>query len=171
MERARYFPDIGLGLSARWGKAPGITDQTNPFVRETINALSYGAALVLRYKLDFLPQSARVAQAQAQLEELRATERYALGGVAVEVETAYREAEDAERRLEAYAEAAGYAKKWLLLVQQGIDVGTNDEEDIVDPAKEWALKRFAVMSATFDYNLAVGKLAQVTGWETVSSRP
>jgi outer membrane protein TolC len=171
LEQARYYPDLGLGLSARWAKAPGITDQTNPFVRDTINVLSYGAALVLKYKLDFMPTSARVAQAKAQLEELRATERYALGGVAVEVETAYREAEDAERRLDAYVEAAGYAKKWLILVQQGIDVGTNDEEDIVDPAKEWALKRFAVMSATFDYNVAIGKLAQATGWEAlVSSR-
>ncbi|MES1183239.1 MAG: TolC family protein [Myxococcales bacterium] len=170
LEQARYYPDIGLGLSARWAKAPGITDQTNPFVRDTINVLSYGAALVLKYKLDFMPTSARVAQAQAQLEELRATERYALGGVAVEVETAYREAEDAERRLDAYSEAAGYAKKWLILVQQGIDVGTNDEEDIVDPAKEWALKRFAVMSATFDYNVALGKLAQATGWENPASR-
>ncbi|RYZ08900.1 MAG: TolC family protein [Myxococcales bacterium] len=169
LERARYFPDIGLGLSARWAKAPGITDQQNPFVREQINVLAYGAALVLRYKLDFMPTSARVAQAQAQLEELRATERYALGGVAVEVETAYREAEDAGRRLDAYSEAAAYAKKWLILVQQGIDVGTNDEEDIVDPAKEWALKRFAVMSATFDYNVAVGKLALATGWEASAS--
>jgi outer membrane protein TolC len=168
IERAKYFPDIALGLQARWAKAPGVTDQTNPFVGDRVNALSYGAALVLRYKADFLPQTARVAQAKAQLEELRATERYALGGVAVEVETAYREAEDAQRRLDAYAEAAGYAKKWLILVQQGIDVGTNEEEDIVDPAKEWALKRFAVMSATFDYNVAVGKLAQVTGWEGLS---
>jgi outer membrane protein TolC len=167
IEQARYYPDIALGLSARWGKAPGITDQGNPFVTDRANSLSYGAALVLKYKLDFLPQSARVAQARAQLEELRATERYALGGVAVEVETAYREAEDAQRRLDAYSEAASYAKKWLILVQQGIDVGTNDEEDIVDPAKEWALKRFAVMSATFDYNVAVGKLAQVTGWEAL----
>ncbi len=171
IERAKYFPDIGLGLSARWAKAPGITDQQNPFVGDRVNALSYGAALVLRYKVDFLPQSARVAQARAQLEELRATERYALGGVAVEVETAYREAEDAGRRLDAYTEAASYAKKWLILVQQGIDVGTNEEEDIVDPAKEWALKRFAVMSATFDYNVAIGKLAQVTGWEAVTATP
>jgi outer membrane protein TolC len=170
MEQAKYYPDIGLGLSARWAKAPGITDQQNPFVRDGVNVVFYGAALVLRYKLDFLPNAARVAQAQAQLEELRATERYALGGVAVEVETAYREAEDAQRRLDAYAEAAGYAKKWLILVQQGIDVGTNDEEDIVDPAKEWALKRFAVMSATFDYNVAVGKLAMATGWEALASR-
>jgi outer membrane protein TolC len=171
IEQARYFPDIALGLSARWAKAPGITDQSNPFVGDRVNAVGYGAALVLRYKADFFPQQARVAQAKAQLEELRATERYALGGVAVEVETAYREAEDAQRRLDAYAEAASYAKKWLILVQQGIDVGTNDEEDLVDPAKEWALKRFAVMSATFDYNVAVGKLAQVTGWEAlISSR-
>jgi outer membrane protein TolC len=168
IERARYFPDLGLGLQARWAKAPGITDQTNPFVRDTINVVSYGAALVLRYKLDALPTAARVAQAQAQLEELRATERYALGGVAVEVETAYREAEDAERRLDAYADAAANAKRWLIMVQQGIDVGTNDEEDIVDPAKEWALRRFAMMSATFDYNVAVGKLAQATGWESLA---
>ncbi|HYQ15057.1 MAG TPA: TolC family protein, partial [Polyangiaceae bacterium] len=170
MEQARYYPDIGLGVQARWSKAPGVTDQQNPFVRDSINVVSYGAALVLKYKIDFLPTAARVAQAQAQLEELRATERYALGGVAVEVETAYREAEDAQRRLDAYVEAAGYAKKWLILVQQGIDVGTNDEEDIVDPAKEWALKRFLVMSATFDYNVAVGKLAMVTGWEALASR-
>jgi outer membrane protein TolC len=170
MEQARYYPDLGLGLSARWSKAPGITDQTNPFVRDSINVVAYGAALVLKYKLDFMPTSARVAQAKAQLEELRATERFALGGIAVEVETAYREAEDAQRRLDAYLEAAGYAKKWLILVQQGIDVGTNDEEDIIDPAKEWALKRFAVMSATFDYNVAVGKLAQVTGWESLPHR-
>jgi outer membrane protein TolC len=170
MEQAKYYPDLGLGLTARWAKAPGITDQQNPFVRDGINVLFYGAALVLRYKIDFLPNAARVAQAQAQLEELRATERYALGGVAVEVESAYREAEDAQRRLDAYAEAAAFAKKWLILVQQGIDVGTNDEEDIVDPAKEWALKRFAVMSATFDYNVAVGKLAQATGWEAIASR-
>jgi outer membrane protein TolC len=170
LEQARYFPDIGLGLSARWAKAPGVTDQTNPFIKDSVNVVGYGAALVLKYKLDFMPTTARVAQAKSQLEELRATERYALGGVAVEVETAYREAEDAERRLNAYAEAAGYAKKWLILVQQGIDVGTNDEEDIVDPAKEWALKRFAVMSATFDYNVAVGKLAQATGWDSASTR-
>lgn len=167
LEQARYFPDIGLAVSARWAKAPGVTDQTNPFVHDTINVIGYGAALGLRYKLDFMPTTARVSQARAQLEELRATERYALGGVAVEVETAYREAEDAQRRLDAYSEAAAYAKKWLILVQQGIDVGTSDEEDLVDPAKEWALKRFAVMSATYDYNIALGKLAQATGWEGV----
>jgi outer membrane protein TolC len=168
VERARYFPDLAIGLSARWSEAPGITNQTNPFVKDQANYLTYAAVLALKYKIDFLPQYARVSQAAGQLEEMRATERYALGGVGVEVETAFREAEDAARRLDAYSRAAGFAKQWLIQVQQGIDVGTFDDEDIVDPAREFALKRFSQMSATFDYNIALARLAQVTGWDAVA---
>ncbi len=167
LEQARYLPDIGLGLSARYSSAPYVTDQTNPFVKDTANYTTYGAGLVFRYKLDILPQVSRVEQARATLEEIRATERYALGGVGWEVEQAFRDAEDAERRLEAYSRATGYAKQWLVKVQQGIEVGTYEDKDIIDPAKEYALKRFSQMSATFDYNMAVAKLAQVTGWDVL----
>ena len=168
IERAKFFPDLALGLSFGYSAAPLITDQKNPFVKDNANYLSYGAALVFRYKLDFLPQSARLAQANAQLEEQRATERYALGGVGTEVETAFREAEDAARRLDAYRRAAGYAKQWLVQIQEGIDVGTYEDQDIVDPAKEFATKRFLQMNATLDYNVALAKLAQATGWDLVT---
>jgi outer membrane protein TolC len=73
--RARLFPDLGIGLGARYANAPKVTDQRNPFVVDPGHGQSYGAALVLRHKFDFLPQSARLAQAQADLEESRATER------------------------------------------------------------------------------------------------
>ena len=139
----------------------------NPFVRDEANYTRYAAGLLLKWNLDFLPRSARIAQAAAQLEEVRATERYALGGVGVEVETAFVEAQDADQRLTAYTEAARYAKQWLVKVQQGVDVGTFDEEDIVDPAKEYALKRFLQMSATLDYNVALAKLSLATGWNTL----
>jgi outer membrane protein TolC len=168
IKKSEHFPDIGLALSFRWVRAPEVTDQRNPFARDAGNAVGYGFGLALRWKLDFLPQLARVAKAQADLEEMRATERYALGGVAVEVETAFAEAWDAETRLEAYSRAADYAKQWLIKVQQGIDVGVMEDEDIVDPAKEWALRRFSQMSAIFDYNIAIAKLAQATGWDAVT---
>lgn len=167
LAQSQHFPDIGLALSYRWVRAQEVTDQRNPFAKDSGNSVGYGFALAMRWKLDFLPQTARVAKAQAELEEMRATERYALGGVAVEVETAFAEAEDAERRLEAYSRAAGYAKQWLIKVQQGIDVGVMDDEEIVDPAKEWALRRFSQMSAIFDYNIAIAKLALATGWDMV----
>lgn len=167
LSRARHFPDVGLGLNASYTYAPEVTDQRNPFVRDPGNAASYAAGLVLHWELDFLPQAARVAQARADLEEMRATERLALGGVAVEVEKAFEQARDAQRRLDALSRATALAKQWLIKVQQGIDVGTMEEEDLVDPTKEYALKRFARMSAVYDYNLAMAKLAQVTGWDAV----
>jgi outer membrane protein TolC len=170
MERAKFFPDLALGLSFNYSAAPLVEDQRNPFVKDNANYLSYGAALVFKYKLDFLPQSARLAQANAQLEEQRATERYALGGVGTEVEQAFLEAEDAARRLDAYTRATSYAKQWLVQVQEGIDVGTYEDQDIVDPAKEYATKRFLQMNATFDYNVALAKLAQATGWEVVTGQ-
>lgn len=165
LERAKYYPDIGVILAARLVRAEEVTDQRNPFANDPANFASYGFGLALRWKVDFLPQAARVAQAEAQLEEVRATERFALGGVGVEVEKAFAEAQAANRRLDAWTRASQFAKQWLIKVQQGIDIGTFDEEDIVDPSKEYALRKFSQMSATYDYNVALAQLAQATGWD------
>ena len=170
LEEAKFYPDVGLGLSAKLSRAPEVTDQRNPFVRDGANYFYYGAGLVLRWKLDLLPKAARLAQARAELEEMRATEQYALGGVGVEVQKAFASAQEAEHRLEAATRAEHYAKQWLVKVQQGIDIGTLDEEELVDPAKEYGLKRFARMSATFDYNVAVATLKMTTGWEHETPR-
>lgn len=168
MEEARYFPDIALGLSYKIGYASEVTDQRNPYSYDRANFRGYGASLLLRYKLDFLPQMGRVSQAEANLEEVRAKERYALGGVAFEVEEAFRTAEDAKRRLDAYSRASQFAKQWLIQVQQGIDIGTMEENDVLEPAKEYAFKRYSMMGAVFDYNLALAKLALATGWDAVA---
>ncbi|MFC1641347.1 TolC family protein [Myxococcota bacterium] len=165
LERSRFFPDVGVSLYWRWARAPEVTDQRNPFVVDSGNYHRYGAHFGLRWKLDFLSQSARLQQAKADLEQMRAVEQYALGGVAVEVEHAFEEAHDAARRMAAYDRAVGYARQWLIKIQQGIDVGMREEEDVIDPAKEYALKRFSLLSATLDYNLAVARLALATGWD------
>jgi len=167
LERARFFPDIGFAAALSRSYAPEVADQLNPFVMDNGNYLRYGMGIVAAWSLDFLPKAARLAQARAQLEEIRATERFALGGVGVEVETAFADATDASQRLQAYTDATRYAKQWLVKVQQGIDVGTFSDEDIVDPSKEYALKRFAQMSATMDFNVAMAKLALATGWDAV----
>jgi outer membrane protein TolC len=166
LERARYFPDFGIGIAARYARAPEVTNQRNPWANDGSNQLGYGAGLVMNYKLDFLPQTARVAHAQAELEAIRASERFALGGVGVEVEEAFREAEDAKRRLEAWTRSAEYAERWLDQVERRIAAGTFDESELFDPIRELALKRFGKLSAIFDYNIALARLALATGWET-----
>lgn len=168
VERAKYLPDIGAIVNFSWSQAPEVTDQRNPFVRDPGNFLLFGAGIGMKWKLDFFAQHTRVAQAQARLAEVQATERFALGGIATEVEKAYLEAVDAETQLAAYSEAAKYARQWLITVQQGIDIGAYDDNELIGPAKEYAMKRFSEMNATFDYNVALARLAQVTGWAAVA---
>lgn len=168
LARARFYPDIGVALSGSWARAPEISDQLNPFVRDDLNFFRYGFALALRWNLDFWPAAARLEQAKAQLEQTRAIERMALGGVGIEVETAYAEAIDAERREKAYGNAESYAKRWMIAISQGIDLGTQEEKDLVDPARQYALQRFSHLNAIMDLNLALSKLALVTGWEDIA---
>ena len=103
---------------------------------------------------------ARVRFADAQLEEMRATEQLALGGVGTEVEIAHSEVADWKKRAEAYGKAVSAAKRWLILVSQGIDIGTRENKDLVEPAKSYALNKVSQLNALYEYNLAMSRLAK-----------
>ncbi len=168
LAQSNLFPDVGLGMSVGVSAAPEIADQLNPFVQDPANYFRYGAALVFQWKLDLLPRAAQLRQAEAQLEEMRATQRYALGGVGAEVEIAYAEVVDWSRRLEAHEKSVQTARKWLIRAQQGVDVGTLEAKEILEPAKSYALARFNVLSATMELDLAMAKLARATGWDAIA---
>ena len=144
-----------------------VTDQRNPFTRDPANRSFYGMGIVFRWKLDLLPQAAKLSQARASLDEVRATERYALGGIAAEVEKAYAEAAAAKQRLDAWTDATSYAKRWMIKVQQGMDLGLMDADEIIEPSKTYALHRASQMEALYDYNIALAELARATGWEAM----
>lgn len=168
LAQSNLFPDVGLGMSVGVSAAPEIADQLNPFVEDPANYFRYGAALVFQWNLDLLPRAAQLRQAEAQLEQMRATQRYAMGGVGTEVEIAYAEVVDWTRRIEAYEKSVQTAKKWLIRAQQGVDVGTLEPKELLEPAKAYALGRFNVLSATMELDLAMAKLARATGWDAVA---
>jgi outer membrane protein TolC len=168
LARAGLFPDIGVGVQIGLSAAPAIADQINPYVVDPGNYLHYGAALVFQWKLDFLPQSARIRFAQAELDEIRAQQRFALGGVGAEIEQAYAEVVDWKKRVDIYERAVKTAKKWLVTVQQGIDVGTTPEKDLLEPAKAYALNRFNHLNAIMELDMAMSRLAKATGWDAIA---
>jgi len=86
----------------------------------------------------------------------------------VEVETAYAQVVDAQTRERAYGSAQRTARQWVIAVQPGIDVGTKEDADLVDAARQWALQRYNHLSATMDLNLAWSNLALATAWDDVA---
>ncbi len=168
LARAKMLPDFGVTLFGSYGRAPEITDQLNPFVRDDANFFRYGFAFGAKWKLDFLPAAARARAADAQLEENRQLYRYALGGAGVEVQSAYAQAIEARKKFESYQEASKLARRWLLQVNQGMDLGTYEEKDLVEPSRQYALQRFNYLAATLDYNNAMSNLALATGWDSLA---
>lgn len=168
LSRSQLFPDLGIGLSAGLANAPEVANQINPFVTDPGNYFHYGFALLMQWKMDLLPQSARIRFAEAQLEEMRATERFALGGVGSEVEIAYAEVVDWKHRTETFAKATKYAKQWLVRVQAGIDTGTLEDKDLLEPARQFATQKFNMMNATMELDMAMSRLAKATGWDAIA---
>jgi outer membrane protein TolC len=168
LARAQLFPDIGIGLQLGISAAPAIADQINPYVVDPGNYFRYGAALVFQWKLDFPAQAARIRYAEAQLEEVRAQQHLAMGGAATEVEVAYAEVLDWKRRVDGYAKAVKTAKKWLIMVQNGIEVGTTPEKDLLEPAKAYATNKFNQLNAMMELDMAMSRLAKATGWDAIA---
>jgi multidrug efflux system outer membrane protein len=165
-QRARLFPDIGVAFMTSFANSPSATMQNNAWVQDPFNRFLYGGLIGAKWSLDILPQQARIAQAEAQLEETRAMERMALGGVATEVETAYASAAEAKAREEAWDRAEHKAKKWLATIANAIDVGGEDEKALLEPLKAYANARAMHLVALHDYNRELSALAMKAGWES-----
>ncbi|MGO8994880.1 MAG: TolC family protein [Polyangiaceae bacterium] len=167
--RANLFPDIGLGLVASYAIAPTADPQyTNVWANDPFNHFYAGGGLGLRWGLDFLPKVARIHEAESQLEEARATERFALGGVAVEVENAYGTAAEADTRERSWDMAEHKAKQWIVTVQNQIDLGTKQEKDLVEPLRAFVDARVNHVTALMDLNVSLSDLARTSGWDAAA---
>jgi len=168
LAKARFFPDIGIGLGVDYTHAPTATVQTQPWVFDPLNHFFYYAGFGMHWNLDLLPNSARVAEAESQLEETRALERAALGGLAVEVENAYAVAVEAKGREEAWDRAEHKSKQWITTIQDQIDLGTREESALMEPLRAYVNARINHLLALMDYNVAMSQLALASGWDNAA---
>jgi multidrug efflux system outer membrane protein len=166
--RAKLFPDFGLGVGADFVSTPSADPQNNAFANDNFNHFYYYFGLGLRWSLDLLPQAARAKQAESQFEETRALERLALGNAMVEVEKAYADAAEAKAREEAWDKAEHLAKQWISIAQDNIDLGTWDEKALLEPLRSYGNARVQHLYALMDYNLALSALAQASGWDSAA---
>jgi outer membrane protein TolC len=166
--RGRLFPDLGLGLGADFVSTPSAVPQQNVWASDGWNHFYYYFGFGIRWNLDLLPQAARIEQAESQLEETRALERLALGGAMLEVERAYADALEAKQREETWDKAEHIAKQWISTVQDHIDLGTWDENALLEPLRSYVGSRVQHLYALMDLNVTMSSLALASGWDSAA---
>lgn len=161
--QAGYFPDIGIAyrFTATW--APGITDQTNPFIIDPANYTALSAGLVMRWSLDLWGNAYRVDRESALLADLRERSEEAAGGIELEVTDAYEAARSAQRQVEAWARGRRETRAWFIAAAQGREVGAVETRELVDAVRAYFMARYSHLQAVHDLNTALANLERTSG--------
>jgi outer membrane protein TolC len=160
--RAGFLPDIGLAYLFRTSYAPGITDQTNPFVVDPANYMQIGAGLVMRWSIDLWGNAYRVDRESALVEDVRARSLEARIGMELEVTEAYNTAVEARAREAAYDRGRRQTRAWFIAAAQGVELGTSELDDMLDAVRQYLMARYNHLQAIHDANVAYANLERVS---------
>lgn len=163
IERGRLLPDLALVFYAGSTHTPHITDQNNPFVYDPANQPSLGAALALRWSLDFVGQTFRLKRVQAEAKKLDAQIEEAKRGVQLQTKLAYQSAVEADKRERAWRDAVKASRAWLVASAQGYQLGTTEAGDLIDALTKHMEQRASHLQATMEYNVSLSELEKTTG--------
>jgi outer membrane protein TolC len=152
----------------------GATSLDNPLSNSVIGApkpaIPYFALgpFVLHWDLDLAVRAARLAQARSAERAMRETERWAIGGIRVEVRKAYADHEEAYRRALQLAHAEKVARGWYNVVQDNMASGitvASDARELVDALRAYFDLRLRHLFAIMDSNLTLAALHRASGLE------
>jgi outer membrane protein, multidrug efflux system len=165
LERRKQYPDLVLLGTATYGYASSIDNPRNAFANDPFNIASAGLAAALRVPLDLGVRNARAAGLQAEAEEAALRRREALGGIAFEVQRAFGELTEAQKRLGAVSRGERAAKAWINAVAQNFATGLAEVKDFADALLAFFQFRVRALQASHDLNLAAAALSRATGAE------
>lgn len=160
---AAYYPDIFLGgyLSAAYAEKRDRV--SNPFVPDQFNHFWAGAALGLKWSLDFGITGAKVAAERAQYNRLVATREFAESNIPLQIKKSYLEIMAAGKSIEATRFAYTNAKKWVVTAIANFDFGVGPAKEIFDALQNYARMRADYFQSIYNFKLAQANLAYAVG--------
>lgn len=165
--QAGFFPDFGIAYRIGQTWAPGITNQTNPFIIDPANYTTVQAGFVMRWSLDLWGNAYRLDRANAQLDDTREQSQLALRGIGLEVSEAYGAVQAAQQQVESWNRGMRETRAWFIAAAQGREVGTVEPRDLVDAVRAYLTARYSHLTAIHDLNTAAANLERTSGTRVV----
>jgi outer membrane protein len=162
--KADRYPSFFLAVVGQLaGAGPGRKYNPDPYVVDYFNdngALPFVGA---KWHFDFGILKAKIGEAQAELNQLRYTEKTALMGIPVEVAKNYGEVQQNYKASVGMEKAYVNARRWLVTAFSNFDMGLGKLDDIFQAFERYGSFRGDYLMALYQYNLAVAKLDKSTG--------
>lgn len=162
-KKADRMPDVYAGVIGQFNYASQRDRLDNPYINDRFNGGGLTPVVGVKWDSVFGAASARVNQAQAELEALNHKKAFAVAGIPFEVGEAYANARanhDAQRDL---AEGAAAARRWMVAALADFSAGLESADKVADAIKNYALAQTEYLRTINDYNMNVAQLARLTG--------
>ena len=162
-KKADRMPDVYAGVIGQFNYASQRERLDNPYLNDPFNGGGLTPVVGVKWDSVFGVASARVNQAQAELEALNHKKAFAVAGIPFEVGEAYANAQanhDAQRDL---AEGAAAARRWMVASLADFSAGIESADKVADAIKSYVLAQTEYLRTVNDYNMNVAQLARLTG--------
>ena len=162
-KKADRLPDVYAGVVGQFNYASNRERLDNPYLYDPFNGVGLTPVVGVKWDTVFGAASARVEQAQAELEALNHKKAFAVAGIPFEVGEAYANAQanfESQREL---AEGAAAARRWLVALLSDFAAGLEGADKVADALKNYVLVQTEYLRTVNDYNMNVAQLARLTG--------
>ncbi|MDP3183599.1 MAG: TolC family protein [Desulfobaccales bacterium] len=161
--RADQYPSLFFAVMGALAGAPGRQTTRDPYIYDYFNQIYALPVVGVKWHFDFGILKAKIGQAQAELEQLKNTEKTALMGIPVEVAQQYGKVQENYKASVGLEKAYVNARRWLVTAFSNFDMGVGKLDDIFQAFEKYGAFRGDYLLALYQYNLAVTKLDKATG--------
>jgi outer membrane protein len=162
-KKADRMPDVYAGVIGQFNYASQRDHLDNPYINDPFNGGGLTPVVGVKWDSVFGVASARINQAQAELEAINHKKAFAVAGIPYEVSEAYVNAKanyDSQREL---AEGAASARRWMVAALADFSAGIESGDKVADAIKSYVLTQTEYLRTVNDYNMNVAQLARLTG--------
>jgi outer membrane protein TolC len=165
LEKANLYPTFFVSTGVHYAVTDNRTLQENPFAYDEFNYIRPIGVLGMHWDLNFFSQRAKIDQAKADLDRVRAEQRAAESGLRLDIRRAYSDVQQQQATITSAEKGRKAARGWLILSVSNFDLGIGEAEDLFNALGAYSETSADYFRAVHDFNVAVAALGRAVGGE------
>lgn len=163
LERSNRLPVILLGGGLQWAKSPARDDQDNPFVNDDFNYRRIGAALNMKWDLNFARHRIDYVKRSFERDATAARADALAQKVSVDVHVALEKVLKYRALAESARETRVTTRRWLRTAFDDFDLGLGEAQALIKAYRADYRLQGKVIETQYQLNVSLAELALVTG--------
>ncbi|MDX8389117.1 MAG: TolC family protein [Mariprofundaceae bacterium] len=152
-EEANALPDIFMFAMMSAAHSSGRDRIIDPFIRDDFNHALGTIGLGMRWEFDPMVHRAKLAGRQAEVDQVRAKQRFANEMIPLQIEKDYREFMGLKDQVAALKQSAQAGRQWLISAATSYDMGIGEAKDIFEALSAYAQAEGAKLKALHKHNM------------------